>query len=388
MNGRLSAVDEIRVAMVIQSFAPAIGGAERQLQRLAPRLAERGVRATVITRAAAGAPRRERLAGLDVIRVPVPGSPSAASVSYTIGGAILLAAMRVDIVHVHGLLSPASVALLGARAPIVAKVLASGPDGDVDVLLRKPLGRRRLRAIARRFDRLISLSRETDAELLAHGVPAQRIARIANGVDPDRFRPPRPGERERLRERFGLSADRPVAFYCGRLAPRKRVALLLDVVRRLPGCDLVIAGTGTESARIAELAADPELAGRVHLLGAVEDPAPLYRLADLYVSLSVREGLSGSALEAMASGVAVAASPASGMRDLLADGAGVILGGDSPTELASQLQPLLDDREHRARIGVAARSRVGEHYSLEATAEGLRRLYAGLRRRGERRTTS
>ena len=53
------------VALVIQSFRPHVGGAELQLERLAPLLAQRGVRSEVITRAMKGAPRRGAHSRLD-----------------------------------------------------------------------------------------------------------------------------------------------------------------------------------------------------------------------------------------------------------------------------------------------------------------------------------
>ncbi len=54
--------------MVIQGFPPKIGGAELQLRRLLPFLAQRGVTATVLTRAYGRRPRRERLEGALVVR--------------------------------------------------------------------------------------------------------------------------------------------------------------------------------------------------------------------------------------------------------------------------------------------------------------------------------
>ncbi|MEA2429253.1 MAG: hypothetical protein QOF37_2881, partial [Thermoleophilaceae bacterium] len=46
----------MRVAMVIQVFDPVLGGAQRQVERLGPPLAERGVEVDVVTRRVAGTP--------------------------------------------------------------------------------------------------------------------------------------------------------------------------------------------------------------------------------------------------------------------------------------------------------------------------------------------
>ena len=59
---------DVSVAMTIQAFAPTVGGGELQLERLLPLLAGRGVGTRVFTRAVAGSPRRDVVAGTDVYR--------------------------------------------------------------------------------------------------------------------------------------------------------------------------------------------------------------------------------------------------------------------------------------------------------------------------------
>jgi glycosyltransferase involved in cell wall biosynthesis len=378
----------IRVAMVIQPFRPVLGGAQRQLERLGPLLSHRGVAATVLTRRPPGTAPRERIADLDVRRLYTPATPAAASIAYSLGAAAALTRLRPDVIHVHGLLSPATAALLGGitlRAPVVAKALASGPEGDIHSLLRKPLGRTRLREASRRFAAFIAISRETEAELTEFGIPAGRIVRIPNGVDVSAFRPPRSGERERLRAELGFGPDETLAIYCGRFAAPKRVALLIETFRRLGKGSLLLFGSGPEEARLRQLAADPELEGRVEVRSAMPDTRELYRAADLYVSASIQEGLSGSVLEAMASGLPVATVPASGMRELLGDDAGVLLAADgNAREWAGEVGSLLDEPARRARLGAAARERVCTHYSLESVADRLLELYADLGDRARR----
>jgi glycosyltransferase involved in cell wall biosynthesis len=373
----------MRVAMVIEPFRPVLGGAQRQLERLGPLLKRRGVAATVLTRRPPGTLPRERVADLEVRRLYTPPTAGAASVAYSLGAAVALVRLRPDVVHVHGLLSPATAALLSGatgRAPVVAKALSCGPEGDIHSLLRKPLGATRLREIGRRFAAFTATSRETEHELIEFGIPAGRIARIPNGVDVESFRPPRAGERERLRRQLGLSREEPIALYCGRFDSGKRVPRLIEIFRWIRRGSLLLVGSGEEEERIRQLAADRELEGRIEVRSAVADTRHLYRAADLYLSASIQEGLSGSVLEAMASGLCVAALPASGMTELLQGGAGVLLPeSGEPRELASEVEHLLADPARRARLGVAARARAAAGYSLESVADRLRELYANVR---------
>jgi len=368
----------MKVAHIIQSYPPVLGGAQRQLQRLGPLLERRGITGTVITRRRPGTPRHAHEPGLEIVRVPVPPHAAAASLAYTAGGIAALARVRPEVIHVYDLLSPATIALAGAaltRAPVVAKALSAGHGGDVDRLLHKPLGARRMAMQARRFAAFICLSEEVERELGAHGVPPDRLRRIPNGVDPGRFFPAS-GDRERavIRLEQGLKPDGPLSLYCGRFADVKRVEILVQAFRSAPG-RLLLVGDGDGEASLRSLAADPALGGRVEVRPTVDDPAPLYRAADIYLSASVTEGMSGSVLEAMASGLPIVAAAASGMDELLARGCGVLLDEPSPAGFAESVSTLAGDAGRRAELGSAALARVHERYGLEAVADRLAGLY-------------
>lgn len=367
----------IRVAMVAQSFSPVLGGAQRQIQRLGPLLAERGVVTSVVTRRPPDTPLRERQPGLQVCRIPVLGGRSGGSLSYTAGGTAVLTRLRPDVIHAHDLLSPSSIALVAGtalRVPVVAKVLSTGKGGDIDRLLTKPLGGERLRLMARRFAAFVGLSAEIEEELIDHGVASGKIHRIPNGVDVERFRPADSAERYALRRSLGVRTDAPLAVYAGRFAPVKRLDVLLEAFKQAPG-QLLLAGDGSEGRRVRALAQHPDLVGRVHVRDTVEDPVPLYRAADVYITASTTEGMSGSVLEAMAAGLPVVAARASGMSELVRPDTGVLASDDGPAALAGAVTTLAESPERRRSLGAAGRRLVESRFSLDATADRLVELY-------------
>ncbi|MEA2426491.1 MAG: D-inositol-3-phosphate glycosyltransferase, partial [Thermoleophilaceae bacterium] len=323
-------------------------------------------------------PAFERRPGLAVHRVGRALSGAAASVQYSSVGAFTVARLRPDVIHAHDLLSPSTAALLASRGgatPVVAKVLSAGLGGDIDRLLRKPLGRRRLDAMARRFSAFIALSDEVAAELRDHGVPEARVRRIPNGVDTRVFRPATPDERARERAALGVGEGDLVALYCGRFYETKHVDVLIAAAHEAP-VHLFAFGEGPVRDQLRRLASDPALGGRVQIRDPVSDTARLHRAADLYLSASEAEGMSGSVLEAMAAGTVVVAAPAPGMAELLEGGAGVITADRTPAAFARAIEGL--SPAGRERMAATARERAQARYSIEAVADRLAELYREL----------
>ena len=201
--------------MAIQSFRPTIGGGELQLERLVPRLVERGIAITVLTRGYPGQPRRELSDGVLIRRTALSGRSAAASAAF-VGESFLrilpLAAGGDAIVHAHGAMSEGTIAL-GATTlgiPAVVTVFGTGWMGDFERLASKPGGRARRRWLMRRAW-FIALSAEIRDELERLGAPPARIFDIPNGVDTLVYRPARPEERNGLRGELGLPQARSVS---------------------------------------------------------------------------------------------------------------------------------------------------------------------------------
>lgn len=376
-------------ALAIQTFRPWIGGAELQLERLLPHLAERGVRTEVLTRAFEGTPSRERVPGSVVHRTLVGGESPLASIVYVAGALAHLFRRRsqIDLVHAHGALSPGTIAL-GARLlglPCLVTVLGTGDWGDLSRLARKPLGAVRARLLIR-WGWFAALSVEAREELLARGVPGERIFTLPNGVDLRVHRPATAEGRARLREQLGLAPDRFVGVFVGRLHPVKDVDTLLKAAAIVPELELVIVGDGPERTRLEAAAARLGVHSRVRFHGFSSRVVDVLRAADAFLLSSHGEGMSNALLEAMACGLPCLVSRSvGGARELLGDGRGMLLGDGEAAAWAEAIQSLVDEPALRAALGGAAADFVAEGLSLEAGADRLVDAYvtiAGAARTG------
>jgi hypothetical protein len=190
--------------------------------------------------------------GLRLLRIPAPRTGALGSLVWSAGGMLAASALRPDVIHAHDLMSPTSIAVACSRrvgAPVVAKVLSTGVDGDIDRLLRKPLGRRRVSHVAERVNAFVSLSGEVEAELRGYGVAAERVHDIPNGVDAGHFRPARDaGERTAVRRALGIPDDAVLTLYCGRLRDVKRLGRARRRVPADPRHLLMVATAGEHAA--------------------------------------------------------------------------------------------------------------------------------------------
>lgn len=142
-------------------------------------------------------------------------------------------------------------------------------------------------------------------ELAARGFG--RLMRWTRGVDTERFRPAEPGTPAPA-ELAGLPG--PLFLYVGRLAVEKNVAAFLAL--DLPGTKVVV-GDGPDRARLQALAPEARFLGT--RTGA--DLSAVYAACDVFVFPSLTDTFGIVLLEALASGLPVAAFPVPGPNDVV-----------------------------------------------------------------------
>jgi glycosyltransferase involved in cell wall biosynthesis len=374
--------------MISPQFRPSVGGYERAAERLSTALAARGGSVTVITeRRQCSWPAHEVVDGVVVRRLPCLYRPHLHMLSSLLAFAWFLlrrgrgfGAWHVHQYGLHAVLAVAMGKLLGR--PVVLKLTSSAGKGIRNAVARLPLSPR-VAALLRRVDACVAISQETGEEALAFGIPADRIERLANGVDAHRFHPVSSADRLAARADLGLVATGLIVFV-GRLSPEKNPDGLLAAWQaaqpRLPsGWKLVLVGDGPmRGALTARIEADG-LGESVRLVGERSDVERWLRAADIYVLASHREGLSNTTLEAMASGLPVVSTRVSGSAETVGEtGAGLVVDIGRMDEVAGALVRLATDAPLRERMGRNGRAVVEEKYSSDRVAEAYLALYRRL----------
>jgi glycosyltransferase involved in cell wall biosynthesis len=368
----------LRIAMIIQNYHPAIGGAEKQLKSLVPFLINENCDLHILTRLRPGLAPLEKMDGVLVHRIPAPGPKAVASLSFTFRALLELKRLRPDVIHAHELLSPTTTAVAAKQmmgTPVVAKVLGGGCLGDLAKLKQKNGGTRRIQIYRKYVDTFIAVSTQIDRELDAAGIPPEKRCSIPNGVDTDRFVPAADMSIKNKRRNELQLPGEPIVVYTGRFAPEKRLDDLIRlwpaVQRNHPGAALYLIGTGEEEQKLRSM----QRTG-IKVIGPVDDVVPYLQAADLFVLPSEREGLSNSMLEAMSCGLPVVATNVGGAMDLLIHlENGFLVPVDDFRNFEQMLVAVLGNPDLRKKAANSARIRIVQRYSLQQTAEELRALY-------------
>lgn len=214
----------------------------------------------------------------------------------------------------------------------------------------------------------------------AYGVAAERVRVISNGVDCQRFIPPK------------KRGDSPVILFASRLdADCARGAELLcevapSLLQRFPNLRIRIAGGGSESERVRALAdAVNRSVGTVliEVCGWVSDMPSLLQESHIFV------GVSRAAMEAGACGCAVILCGDEGYGGILsslhADRAMLsnlcCRGFVMPTseDLEADLRSLLNDPQKCAQRGTECRNLIQAHFNAETMCRDTLALYNEIR---------
>lgn len=274
-----------------------------------------------------------------------------------------------DIVHVHTPVAALIGRLAAARAGVPCIVYtAHGFYFHDHMAAAKRRAHIALEWLGGRFTDVLFTQAREDAETARRlGLTRARIiAPIGNGVDPARFAPPAdPVEhRARIRAALGTPANRVVIAVVGRLVAEKGYPELFDAMAALDA-ELWVVGERLASDHasaigesLTRIENDPDLAGRIRLLGYRADVADLLHAADIFTLPSHREGMPRSIIEAMVCGLPVVATDIRGSREEVVPGeTGALVPVRDGPALAAALDRLIRDPALRAAQGAAGRTR-------------------------------
>jgi glycosyltransferase involved in cell wall biosynthesis len=401
----------LRVAIFAESYLPYVSGVTVSTEWLARGLGARGHAVLLVAPrpargadagSAGGAGPDPAYAWLPSYELPrlAPAGYRMPWPSSTRGALRAAAAFRPDVLHAQSPFVSGRLAARLARARSVPLVFTHhtrfadyghylGPLAGAGVAFTDAHLRRFWRACAAVVAPSTDLADEIEARLSGDRRPLVRV--IPTGLDTAWIAGLAPLD---PRPEAGWPDDAFVVATLGRLAPEKRVELVLEAValavRTEPRLRLLVVGGGPSAAVLRRRAEKPDLAGRVRFTGPLPRSEALARLrgADLFAFASDTETQGLVLAEALAAGLPAVALEGPGVRDSVRhelDGVVVPRGraGEAAPALAEAIRALAADAEGRRRMADRA-SRDAGRFDTSVRLAQMEALYAELLDRPDR----
>lgn len=186
--------------------------------------------------------------------------------------------------------------------------------------------------------------------------------------------------RESKREELSLKSDDFVILSVGEIIPRKNHALMLETLSLLKNkiglenIQFLICGCGILEEVLKKKADSLGIADHVHFLGYRNDIGEICSASDLFVLMSLQEGLSVALMEAMACKVPVICSRIRGNTDLIESGKTGEIVDNKPSELADAILKLKNDSS-LADLYTRNAAETVKKFDLSSVEPEMRKIY-------------
>ena len=375
-----------RIVIIIGSLQ--VGGAERQIAQIVPRLDRARWRVDLLTLSQPGPLAAELEA--DGYRIFSPPLASRITRSGRLVR-LLRAAITIPWLWLWFLRNRPDIAhFILPEAYLIGGLCALLAGQKRLIMSRRSLARYQdrhplLAAVERflhpRMSVIIANSEAIRRDLVKERAPADRLWVIRNGVDTEAFHPSR-ARGTAWRATMGIDPHALVMVIVANLIPYKGHADLIEALARiapdLPD-DWHLLCVGRDDGIGASLAAQAEAAGisgHVRFLGSRSEIPELLNTASISILSSHEEGLPNAVIEAMSSGVAVVSTEVGGTAEIIDDGVnGILVAPGDSAALSRAILELSQNTDRRLAIGQAARAETERAFALDICARAYDDIY-------------
>lgn len=223
--------------------------------------------------------------------------------------------------------------------------------------------------LANKTDVLVSVGKQVGVELRAAGIgPLGAWVSIAPGVDAL----PKV-DKEVARKNLGITSD-VVVGWMARVTSVKNPFLMIEVAKKMPGVNFVVAGGGDllEAVKAAAPA-------NVSVIGWA-DASMFWSAVDLAFSTSDNEGMPVALIEAQLAGVPVVCTDVGSNGEVIENGVTGFVVEKDVDSLVAALQKLVSSAEMRSSFGRVAAVRAAVEFGVDTMLDKHKDLYKSLRK--------
>lgn len=240
---------------------------------------------------------------------------------------------------------------------------------------------------ARRLSAIICISDAVKCNLTRSGFPEDKLVRIYNGLDPEKFCVAK--EKDVVLRELGIEGGNPVIGVVGNIKEWKGQKVVIHALKKIrvtsPKVKCLIVGHVGSADQwyldsLKALIRDEGLEDAVMFTGPRKDVADLVNCMSVLIHASVEpEPFGRVLLEGMALKKPVISTRIGAPREIVVDGkTGVLVAPGDAEELAEAVLRLLSDRALAEKMGAAGYERLVSEFSIKRNVELTESLYAEL----------
>lgn len=241
----------------------------------------------------------------------------------------------------------------------------------------KPIFKHIERLIYKRYDAIIVISENIKAMLQKWLNSDRKITLIRNGVDIKKFGDALPYNDDYFKNEFNIKDNSFKLFMTARFGYPKDHATVVNALMYLPEqVHLFFVGDGLERKQIEQLCIEKKVFNRVHFLGFRNDIPRLNRSANINILSSLYEGMSGVALEAMASGRPFIGSNIIGINDIVPND-DFLFETQNHTDLSNKILSIMNDHKFAKKLEREGLQKAAQ-FAAEIMIDNHLKLYNSL----------
>lgn len=269
-----------------------------------------------------------------------------------------------------------AVARIARRLGLPYSIKARG--ADIHFWGRRSSPHDQMAAAAKNAAGLLAVSEALKADMVALGMPDERITVHYTGIDHAAFRPLPRREARTLASalpNLAIPEQGPLLVCTGALITRKGQRLAIEALALLPQAQLALAGTGPDEPALRQVTQRLDLSDRVHFLGQLDHELlpQLLSAADVLVLPSASEGIANAWIEALACGTPLVVPDIGGAREVVRDASAGRIAERTAQAIAEAVRSILADQPSEAAV-----ARNAERFSWDRNAEELMGFWRGL----------
>lgn len=361
----------MKVAVLIDTWFPTIGGGQINAYEISKRVAQKEVSIDVITRNT-GTDDLKLPNNLKVIKLGAKAKPADyfSKVAFLFNAYFYIYKKNYNLVHAHAFLPGITARLISVTKsiPTVFTVHGTSIGSGLNSFHKKWLEKFILTGI--RYDAQITVSRD----FLKLKNVSRNIHYIPNGVEVKDF------DKDTVPK-----TKNPTLIFVGRLHPQKNLPNLfraINLVKKdIPNIKLIIVGDGEQKESLKKIVKELELSSNISFKGEVrrQELIRLYKSSHVFILPSIYEGQPLTLLEAWASKLPVLVSVTGDLPYLVKDGAnGYLIQNPKDTKgIASQIKKTLDSKNLQ-KMGQNGYNLVKAQFTWDKSAQKTFNIYNNL----------